>query len=489
MAGFMLGLMRGIESQQVESAKNQAKQTALWQRQWDQTVRESKAVLSKEQANDTEYRRVGLSILASPKLKPLIAQLPGSANFDESGIIKLGQQYTSQKASNGASLNDFIGNTRRYLNDIISNNQTINQFNTVKPTLDTTPLDTQTKDAFGIKKAASEFFASGSQTEIGRRERKAIEQSASPDVKRVMDRGNAPKDYGAPVFDTTGRLTTTQATAFKRSMYGMVRNGLSDYVDIEVGKYDEPVAIKSAASSKEISQAIDPMMTLIDRLATSGVYQNGEEGEATRFMIDLFNVIKNNYDKSRDDESKIKNDFLKVIGYMQKTDRNAISQDLDLPIEEFYRKVVPQKKNVTSNNPPQGNNPSIDPNTQIIPKGGIKDFKHLGTIEGTNEPMFTTLEEFKEWVDDSKKSGKDKGNKRGLYRKGPSEDGLEKRDEEYKIRLPNGKLATVVFRNDPSQVDPNDESKDTRIVMKASVGDVMFDDFIWSADRIKKGSN
>ena len=38
MAGFMLGLMRGIESQQVESAKNQAKQTALWQRQWDQMI-------------------------------------------------------------------------------------------------------------------------------------------------------------------------------------------------------------------------------------------------------------------------------------------------------------------------------------------------------------------------------------------------------------------------------------------------------------------
>ena len=269
----MLGLMRGIESQQVESAKNQAKQTALWQRQWDQTVRESKAVLSKEQANDTEYRRVGLSILASPKLKPLIAQLPESANFDESGIIKLGQQYTSQKASNGAKLNDFIGNTRKYLSGIISNNQTINQFNTIKPELDTPSQDTQTDDAFGIKKAASEFVASGSQSEIGRREREAIKQSASPDVKRVIDRGNAPKDYGAPVFDTAGRLTTTQATAFKRSMYGMIRNGLSDYVGIKYGKFDEPVAIESVAKGKEISEAINPMMTLIDRLATSGVYQ------------------------------------------------------------------------------------------------------------------------------------------------------------------------------------------------------------------------
>ena len=103
--------------------------------------------------------------------------------------------------------------------------------------------------------------------------------------------------------------------------------------------------------------------------------------------------------------------------------------------------------------------------------------------------MFTNLEEFKEWVDDSKKSGKDKGNRRGLYRKGPSEDGLGNRDEEYKIRLPNGKLATVVFRNDPRLGDPDDESKDTRIVLKASVGDEMFDDFIWSADRINKRSN
>ena len=174
---------------------------------------------------------------------------------------------------------------------------------------------------------------------------------------------------------------------------------------------------------------------------------------------------------------------------MQKNDRNTIAQDLDLPIEDFYRKVVAQEKNVTGNNSTQGNTSTIDPNKKVIPRGGIKDFKYLGNIEGTDKPMFTNLEEFKEWVDDSKKSGKDKGNRRGLYRKGPSEDGLGNRDEEYKIRLPNGKLATVVFRNDPRLGDPDDESKDTRIVLKASVGDEMFDDFIWSADRINKRSN
>ena len=85
----MLGLMQGIKDVQVETAKNEAKFTKAFQQNWDETVAKADAVLAKDKANDAVYKKFGEAIVKTAKLQQVVNKLPGDAQFDESGLIRV----------------------------------------------------------------------------------------------------------------------------------------------------------------------------------------------------------------------------------------------------------------------------------------------------------------------------------------------------------------------------------------------------------------
>nr|BAR34552.1 hypothetical protein [uncultured Mediterranean phage uvMED] len=449
MTGFMLGLMQGIKDVQVETAKNEAKFTKAFQQNWDETVAKADAVLAKDKANDAVYKKFGEAIVKTAKLQQVVNKLPGDAQFDESGLIKLGYDYNLANKLNNTTISDFAGNTASVLKDVIKNNTNINPYNTVKPVTqtDTTSQDTQTESAFGgvIREIAGGVAGSMSPSFKGQTDRANYRAATSDDTKAVMARGNTPKDYGQPITTSRAKLTLPQQRQMKTALQESLVLNLPEYLEATKNTLGGITGFKSKEQSDTmIKNAQGNMLALVDILVNKNAFESQETGAAAQFIVNIIKEAESTTDYKIATDVTVKNKLGEVLNYISNMDENTLYNEIQNKNgTEFYNEVINQlpEKTLKKLFIIKGTDEKNDEKTGTIKLRNVDFSKVLGKDD---QPVFRDKTAFLKWFN-SPESMKDKSKRYGLYTQ--KEGGVD----EHIIKLPDGRVATVNTKLSPKR--------------------------------------
>lgn len=459
----MLGLMQGIKDVQVETAKNEAKFTKAFQQNWDETVAKADAVLAKDKANDAIYKKFGEAIVKTAKLQQVVNKLPGDAQFDESGLIKLGYDYNLANKLNNTTISDFAGNTASVLKNIIKNNIKINPYNTVKPVTqtDTTSQDTQTESAFGgaIREIAGGVAGSMSPSFKGQTDRANYRAATSDDTKAVMARGNTPKDYGQPITTSRPKLTLPQQKQFKALVQDSLVLNLSEFLVATKDNFGSTIGFEAKNQGDEmIENAQGNMLAIVDVLVNKNAFEAKEAGAAAQFIVGIIKEANDTTDYADSLPNTLKNKLGKVLKYVSNVDDDTLYKEIqNMNGTEFYNKIIGEE--TTEEEESEFNTGS----------GGVTKLRSVDFTKILGEdkkPVFKSKNEFLKWFN-SPESMKTNKNTYGLYRQ------LKDRVEEHIIKTPDGRVATVHTR-----LSPKNEMEVFKFAIDPEKG--MYDDYIKS---------